>query len=81
MHINQILRIIHATVPVPGGGEWVVLGEENLFYQNNLDCDFRLIRRPTKILLQAVGGGGGPQIGTQSQIFLFFFSDSSPELQ
>ena len=27
MHINLISRQIHATVPVPGGGEWVVFGE------------------------------------------------------
>ena len=27
MHNNLISRLIHATVPVPGGGEWVVLGE------------------------------------------------------
>ena len=31
MHTNLISRIIHATVPVPGGGEWVVLGEKIFF--------------------------------------------------
>ena len=36
------------------GGEWVVLGEEEKNYQTFLDCDFRLIRRPKKFLLQVV---------------------------
>ena len=30
MHTNLISRLILATVPVPGGGEWVVLGEKNV---------------------------------------------------
>ena len=53
MHTNLISRLTHATVPVSGGGVWVVLGgEKNL--PKILDCDFRLIWRPKKILLQAV---------------------------
>ena len=28
MHTNLISSLILATVPVPGGGEWVVLGEK-----------------------------------------------------
>ena len=42
MHTNLIARLIHATVPVPGGGEGVILG------------DFFFIWRPKKILLMAI---------------------------
>ena len=31
---NLISRLIHTTVPVPGGGEWVVLGEKKMFTKN-----------------------------------------------
>ena len=30
MHIILISRLINATVPVTGGGEWVILGETNV---------------------------------------------------
>ena len=36
MHTNLISRLIHATVQVPGGGEWVVLGEEEKMFNKNV---------------------------------------------
>ena len=46
MHTNLISRLIHATVPVPEGGEWVVLGDTHFFLTKNvLECDLRLIWR------------------------------------
>ena len=56
---------------VGSGWYWV-----NFFYQTCLECDFRLIWRQQQ-KKSALGspkvGGGGPQIGTQSQMFLFFW--------
>ena len=74
MHINLISRLIHATVPVPGGGEWVVLGEKNI-YQKCLECEFRLIRRPTKKFCfgesQSKGGGWSPDWDTIPNFSVF----------
>ena len=79
MQTNLISRLIHATVPVTGGGEWVVLGEEEKHYQKCLECDFRLIWRLKKS--SALGspkvGGGSPDWDT-IPICSVFFSDSSP---
>ena len=61
MHTNLISRLMHATDPVPGGGEWVVLGEEKKIYQKCLYCDFRLIwRKKNKFCFrQSQSRGGG----------------------
>ena len=49
-----------------------------LFYQKCLECDFRLIWIPKKFCFGQFQsrGGGGPEIGTQSQICLGFFVTS-----
>ena len=75
LHTNLISWLILATVPVPGGGEWVVLGEEKKCHQKCLDCDFRFIQRPTKNSASGspkIGGGGVPWLGHNPNFFLGF---------
>ena len=60
----------------------MVLGEKKKIYQKCLDCDFRLIWRPTKFLLWVVPkvGGGVPRLGHNPKfVCVFFCSDSSPD--
>ena len=74
MHTNLISRLIHATVPVPGGGEWVVLGEKKMFTKNVYSMILGWFGDQQKSVFGSpkVEGPRGLEIGTQSQIFVFF---------
>ena len=81
MHRNLISMLIHTPVPVPGGGEGYVIGWTKCLPKCS-QYDFRLIWRPkNSVICFAVPSGvGGPELGTQSQVFMLF-SDSSPQCQ
>ena len=58
MHTNLISRLIHATVPVPGGGEWVVLGERKICFTKNVYIVILGWFGDPKQFCQSMWGGG-----------------------